>query len=406
MVLQNNFMLLGVFDTIANAIMSVVGPAVNKAASYAALVVSVVIDSIVPVLGNILLTLLGGFPFKAVASFLVNIALSIIEAIIILFVGSEKKLAAWVVTNIFSTYDSITNPSRLECLTWSPINYIFNGEDKNVVVGSMTNPYYLSIKLMNEGIKPTAMIVFALIIMVELFQITIRTEGMRNSGFESPFKLMLKVAICKILLDNTELILRSIFEVGTDMALRLSLVASSVDISPTEETLDVFTNSLMKFRPLILLLLLGQSYVQSGLVWLIIKIFLPFIVLSRMIEIYMMIVLAPIPFATFAHQEFSSVGKSYLKQFIGVSFKAAVMFVIVIIYGAVMTIATIDVTNIEIIYWAFELLLTLLNIQLYIPAAVAFFILFGLKPLVFSFMLLSALQGADSYTRKITGAWY
>ena len=259
---------------------------------------------------------------------------------------------------------------------------------------------------MNEGIKPTAMIVFALIIMVELFQITIRTEGMRNSGFESPFKLMLKVAICKILLDNTELILRSIFEVGTDMALRLSLVASSVDITPTEETLDVFTNSLMKFRPLILFLLLLQSYLQSGLVWLIIKIFLPFIVLSRMIEIYMMIVLAPIPFATFAHQEFSSVGKSYLKQFIGVSFKAAVMFVIVIIYGAVMTIATIDVTNIEIIYWAFELLLTLLNAQLYVPAAVAFFILFGLKPLVFSFMLLSALQGADSYTRKITGAWY
>ena len=37
---------------------------------------------------------------------------------------------------------------------------------------------------------------------------------------------------------------------------------------------------------------------------------------------------------------------------------------------------------------------------------VVFLILFGVKPLIFSFMLLSALQGADSYTRKITGAWY
>ena len=163
---------------------------------------------------------------------------------------------------------------------------------------------------------------------------------------------------------------------------------------------------MLAIRPLILGLMYLQTLLQCGLVWLIMKIFLPLIVLSRVIEIYMMIVLAPIPFATFAHQEFSSVGKSYLKQFIGVSFKAAVMFIIVIIYGSLMTIATIDINNVEVLYWAFTIIKTLIGYGLWIPALVVFLILFGIKPLIFSFMLLSALQGADSYTRKITGAWY
>ena len=71
-----------------------------------------------------------------------------------------------------------------------------------------------------------------------------------------------------------------------------------------------------------------------------------------------------------------------------------------------MTIATIDITNADALYWAFAIIKTLIGYGLWLPALVVFLILFGIKPLIFSFMLLSALQGADSYTRKITGAWY
>ena len=398
-------MILGFFSIIANAMMSVVGPVVKKIGPMIADVLEGFAEAVLPHVIPIALLLFKKLNYNYLLILAIDFLISFAELIVTVCWGGKDKLVAWIITGIFSTYDFITDPSRLECLSWTPINYLFRGAD-NVPVGSLTNPYYLSIKLMNEGIKPTAMIVFSLIIMVELFQITIRTEGMRNSGFESPFKLMLKVAVCKILLDNTEFILRSIFEVGTDMVLRLNLVASSIDITPTEETLKALTDGLLSIRPLILFLMLLQSYLQCGLVWLIMKIFLPLIVLSRMIEIYIMIVLAPIPFATFAHQEFSSVGKSYLKQFIGVSFKAAVMFIIVIIYGSLMTIATIDINNVEVLYWAFTIIKTLLGYGLWLQAIIVFFILFALKPMIFAFMLLSALQGADSYTRKITGAWY
>ena len=398
-------MILGFFSIIANAMMSVVGPVVKKIGPMIADVLEGFAEAVLPHVIPIALLLFKKLNYNYLLILAIDFLITLAELIVTVCWGGKDKLVAWIITGIFSTYDFITDPSRLECLSWTPINYLFRGAD-NVPVGSLTNPYYLSIKLMNEGIKPTAMIVFSLIIMVELFQITIRTEGMRNSGFESPFKLMLKVAVCKILLDNTEFILRSIFEVGTDMVLRLNLVASSIDITPTEETLKALTDGLLSIRPLILFLMLLQSYLQCGLVWLIMKIFLPLIVLSRMIEIYIMIVLAPIPFATFAHQEFSSVGKSYLKQFIGVSFKAAVMFIIVIIYGSLMTIATIDINNVEVLYWAFTIIKTLLGYGLWLQAIIVFFILFALKPMIFAFMLLSALQGADSYTRKITGAWY
>lgn len=399
-------MILGFFSTLANWILDILKPIFSAVIPVIADMIEAFAEAILPHVIPLILLFIKKLNYNYLLILLIDLVIMILELIVTACFGGKDKLVAWIITQIFSTYDFIVSPSRLECLSWTPINYLFRGEDRNVVIGSMTNPYYMSLKLMNEGIKPTAMIVFALIIMVELFQITIRTEGMRNSGFESPFKLMLKVAVCKILLDNTEFILRSIFEVGTDMVLRLNLVASSIDITPTEDTLKTLTDSLLAIRPLILFLMLLQSYLQCGLVWLIMKIFLPLIVLSRMIEIYIMIVLAPIPFATFAHQEFSSVGKSYLKQFIGVSFKAAVMFIIVIIYGSLMTIATIDINNAEVLYWAFTVVKTLLGYGLWIPALVVFFILFGLKPLIFAFMLLSALQGADSYTRKITGAWY
>ena len=399
-------MLLGLFSWLGKLLVSIVEPIVEAAAPIVANVLQAFLEALMPLVIGLITMIIKGLNFNLLIPIAIDVIVTILEVVIAVLFGGKDKITAYIISLIFSTYDFITSPSRLECLSWTPINYIFRGEDKNVVAGSMTNPYYLSIKLMNEGIKPTAMIVFSLIIMVELFQITVRTEGMRNSGFESPFKLMLKVAVCKILLDNTEFILRSIFEVGTDMVLRLNLVASSVDIRPTEQTLQVFTDSLLSIRLLILGLMLAQSYLQCGLVWVVLKLFLPLIVLSRMIEIYIMIVLAPIPFATFAHQEFSSVGKSYLKQFIGVSFKAAVMFIIIIIYGALMTIATIDITNSDILSWAFMLIKTLLGYGLWLPALVVFLILFGIKPLIFSFMLLSALQGSDSYTRKITGAWY
>ena len=399
-------MILGFFSFVAKIIMGIVEPVLKVAAPAFASVIESFLDAFLPLIVGLVTKIIGGLNFNFFIVIFIDLAVFILECVIEMAFGGRDKLAASIISAIFSTYDFIVSPSRLECLSWSPINYIFRGEDKNVVVGSMTNPYYLSIKLMNEGIKPTAMIVFSLIIMVELFQITIRTEGMRNSGFESPFKLMLKVAVCKILLDNTEFILRSIFEVGTDMVLRLNLVSSSIDIRPTGDTLKVLTDSLLSVRPLILILMLFQSWLQCGLVWVVLKLFLPMIILSRMIEIYIMIILAPIPFATFAHQEFSSVGKSYLKQFLGVSFKAAVMFIIIIIYGSLMIIATLDITNIEILSWAFTIIKTLLGYGLWVPAVVVFFILFGIKPLIFSFMLLSALQGADSYTRKITGAWY
>ncbi len=402
-------MILGLFSTIANAIMSglmrFLDPALRAVVPIIADILEAFIEAILPHIVPIILLFTKKLNFNFLVVALIEIIVITFESIITVAFRGKDKLVVWIITSIFSTYDWIINPSRLECLSWTPINYIFRGAD-TVPVGSLTNPYYMSIKLMNEGIKPTAMIVFALIIMVELFQITVRTEGMRNSGFESPFKLMLKVAVCKILLDNTEFILKSIFEVGTDMVLRLNLVVSSIDITPTEDTLKTLTDNLLAIRPLILFLMLLQSLVQFGLVWVIMKLFLPMIVLSRMIEIYIMIVLAPIPFATFAHQEFSSVGKSYLKQFIGVSFKAAVMLIIVIIYGSLMTIATIDITNGEILYWAFTIIKTLIGYGLWVPALVVFLILFGIKPLIFAFMLLSALQGADSYTRKITGAWY
>ena len=395
-----NLMLLGLFSIIADAISSALGMIIEPIIK----ILVELFDSVIfPAIGTIIQKAMQSSVLSGIVVMVIELIITIID-LILEYTPGRRVIVEGIVNSIFDMYKWMTESSALDCLRWSPVNYILHGNEP--VEESLSNPYYLSLKLMNEGIKPTAMTVLALIIMVELFQITVRTEGMRNSGFESPFKLMLKVAVCKILLDNTELILRAIFEMGTDLVLRLQLVASDIDFKPSKEIMDHFFEQLwpMKIHELALMWL--QSLIQYGFVWLIFQIALPFIVLSRVIEIYIMIVLAPIPFATFAHQEFSSVGKSYLKQFIGVSFRTAVMFIIILIYGSLMTIATFDVGNKILISAALQVMELLFSLGLWIPGLVAFAVFFLLKPLVFAMMLLFALSGADSYTKKITGAWY
>lgn len=399
-----NLMILGIFSIIYDALLSVAGAVVEPAFNAIMSVTLKLLDAVaLPTIVKLIQIIRKSPSTASIVVIIIELFITVVD-LILEHTPGRRVIVEGIVNGVFGMYQWIIGSSSLDCLRWSPVNYILHGSEP--IEDSLSNPYYLSLKLMNEGIKPTAMVVLALIVMVELFQITVRTEGMRNSGFESPFKLMLKVAVCKILLDNTALILRAIFEMGTGLVLRLQIIVSGVNLKPGKEVMDHFFKQLWTMRIHELALMYCESFIQYGLVWLFFQIALPFIIMARVIEIYIMIVLAPIPFATFAHQEFSSIGKSYLKQFVGVSFKTAVMFIIILIYGSLMTIATFDVGNETLISAALQVMELLFSLGLWIPGAIAFAVFFLLKPLIFSLMLLFALGGADSYTRKITGAWY
>lgn len=394
---MDNFMLLGLFDTIAKAFGKGIAAVVST-------IVEPILNSIVPLLTNFLLGIFTALlPSaiklgRAVGMVIFNVVVAGIETILDTTVGKDKMIDV-TIKYASRSYSVIVNNEITKMLAWTPINYFNRGASE--VNTTISNPYFMSIKLMKEGIMPSAMTIFALIVMVELFQITVKTEGMRNSGFESPFKLMLKVAICKILLDNTQMVLEAIFNFATDIFNKLYSIGKEVDL--TQADWGPIKELLRNFDWLTLIMLWAQMGLQLLFVWLVMLI-VPFIVFGRVMEMYIMITLAPIPFATFASQEFSQIGKNFLKQFIGLSLKVVVMYIIILIFCLMITVVTFDVGNVASLEVLRGLIIGVL--PNYWAAIGIFFAEIGIKPVIFSIMLLMTLLGADKYTRQITGAWY
>jgi hypothetical protein len=369
-------------------------------------------DHLIEVIAPFVLNLLSGFlqhalksgnPVKIIVTAVVDLVLLILDLLGPLFnskiVDAIVKLSEGMVDSLTGAHDNIWVSNAIKVLGYTPANYYTNGATPDT--NDLSNPYFLAIKLMKEGIMPTAMTIFALIVMIELFQITLRTEGMRNSGFEAPFKLMIKVAVCKILLDNTQQILETIFNLGVEMFNRLHTVVEGIPKNSFD--FSSFRSAIENMTFTTLAMLYVQTFIQTVLTEFVVAI-IPVVVFGRMLEIYIFIILAPIPFATFAHQEFSTIGKNFTKNMIALSFKAVVIYLIVIICGLMTAITAFSDMNAKSIILVRDLA------QGFLPnfwaAGVVFAIGLGAKPLLFAILMLTSIFTADKYAGRISGQFY
>ena len=75
-----------------------------------------------------------------------------------------------------------------------------------------------------------------------------------------------------------------------------------------------------------------QSFIVQTTMW-VLGILIFVIVYGRMIEIYLMVSLAPIPFSTFGNREQSQVGQNYLRSLFAIGFQGFLILVCVGIYA-------------------------------------------------------------------------
>lgn len=394
------FMQLGLMSTIANAI----GKAISK-------IVGVIVQPIFEIISEILLksliipflqVVLGSGLLNSLLSLLINLLLEVSDELFKML-GWRDALVEGVINAADGIFKAISSGPIVDMLAWTPVNFFDKGSSN--VTTSYANPYFLSIHLMKDGIMSTAMIVFSLIILIELFQITVRTEGMRNSGFETPFKLMVKVAICKILLDNTQMVLEAIFNTGTDLFIKLrNLVSGEKAYGVDDAALRrLLTQDSVKWYGLVFIFLqMGLQFVFVKVVMLVV----PFVLFGRVMEMYIYITLAPLPFATFASQELSQIGKNFLKQFVGISLKVVAMYIVLLVYALMMLFLIFGdagdvssaITDVVSTMFGGGVLFWIGVGQLALSG--------GIKPLIFAIMLLMTIMGTDKYVKAITGAWY
>lgn len=180
-------------------------------------------------------------------------------------------------------------------------------------------------------IIPIAGMILTFIACYELIQMIIDHNNLANFETWIFFKWFFKTFVAVMLITNTFNIVMAVFDVAQHVVNSAGGIISgstSVDASALEGMQATLEE--MEIGPLFGLLF-QALIVQVTTKALGVVIFM--IVYGRMIEIYLMTSLAPIPFATFVNREQSQVGQNYLRSLCALGFQGFLIMICVGIYA-------------------------------------------------------------------------
>lgn len=194
-------------------------------------------------------------------------------------------------------------------------------------------------QLSETVVLPIAGIVLTFVMCYELIQMIIDRNNLHDIDTWIFFKWIFKTFIAVTILSNTFNIVMAVFDVAQNVVSNAGgLIQGSTNVS------DAMMNSLettlqgMEIGPLLGLwlqtIILGFTMKAIGIV-----IFV--IVYGRMLEIYMLSSLAPLPMATIVNREIGSMGQNYFKSLLAVGFQGFLILVCVAIYAVlIQSVAT------------------------------------------------------------------
>lgn len=180
-------------------------------------------------------------------------------------------------------------------------------------------------------IIPIAGMILTFIACYELIQLIVEHNNLANFETWIFFKWIFKTFAAVMLITNTFSITMAVFDVAQrviDSSAGIISGSTAVDGSALESMEATLQG--MDLGPLLGLFL--QSFIlQVTMSALAVVIFV--IVYGRMIEIYLMVSLAPIPFATFGNREQSNTGQNYLRSLFALGFQGFLIMICVGIYA-------------------------------------------------------------------------
>lgn len=186
-------------------------------------------------------------------------------------------------------------------------------------------------QLSETVVLPIAGLVLTFVMCYELIQMIIDRNNLHDIDTWMFFKWVFKTFAAVLILSNTFNIVMAVFDVAQSVVNRAGgLIGGSTAVSPDMlNTLEAQLET-MDIGPLLGL------WLQSGIIGVTmnaLNIVIFVIVYGRMIEIYMLTSLAPIPFATVVNRELGSMGQNYFKSLMAVGFQGLLILVCVGIYA-------------------------------------------------------------------------
>ena len=193
-------------------------------------------------------------------------------------------------------------------------------------------------------ILPIAGMILTCIACIELIQMVIDQNSMRDYETWNIFRWAVKTAVAVIIITNTFNVTMAVFEAaGAVVRQSTGLISGSTAIDAS--ALDTMAETIeeMDAGPLFAMYL-QMFLVHAGMNIMAIAIYI--IVYGRLIEIYLMTSLAPIPMATFGGRESRQIGQNFIRSLFALGLQGFLIIICIGIYAVL--IQSIDYSGDDI----------------------------------------------------------
>lgn len=180
-------------------------------------------------------------------------------------------------------------------------------------------------------IIPIAGMILTFIACWELIQLIVEHNNLANFETWIFFKWVFKTFIAVTLVTNTFNITMAVFDVAQHVISNAGGIIGENTAVGVDDILSLEMTLMREDIGVLLGILLETFILRYTLQALAIVIFV--IVYGRMLEIYLMVSLAPIPFSTFGNREQSQIGQNYLRSLFALGFQGFLIMICVGIYA-------------------------------------------------------------------------
>ena len=196
--------------------------------------------------------------------------------------------------------------------------------------------------LSENVIVPIAGVIITFVMCYELIQLVIEKNNLHDLDTWIFFKWIFKTFVAVLLVTNTWNIVMGVFD-ATQQVVNQSAGVIIGDTSIDFDTLLPDLESRLEAMDIGPLLGLWFQTLVVGLTMNILSICIFLVTYGRMIEIYAVTALGPIPLATLGNAEWRGMGQNYLKSLLALGFQAFLIMVVVGIYAVlIQQIGTAD----------------------------------------------------------------
>ncbi len=184
--------------------------------------------------------------------------------------------------------------------------------------------------LSESVVVPIAGMILTFVLVYELIQMILEKNNMHEFDTFNIYKWIFKTFVAAYLLTNCFTITMAVFDVAQHVVSQsagiingnLDVTASLADLQTQLEAMGVWE----------LIGLWLETNIINLCMW-ILSIVIFVIVYGRMIEIYLTVSLAPIPFSTMANREWGAMGQNYLRSLFALGFQGFLILVCIAIYA-------------------------------------------------------------------------